>query len=241
MKTNLFSRRDHQVRENLLTAAERLFAERGLNVSVREITDAADVNVASVSYYFGSKTGLAHAVFDTLAERVNARRTAQIDRIIAEAEERATAPDLRELLRVFIRPYLEPRKDENGRLLAQFIFHHRSTPTDFTVEIVKRHFDPMARRFIAALQLACPDVPPDEMIWRYSFMVGSVVLNIPDLGPEGRVARLSNGAQGATDFDQVVERLVRFLAAGIAAPAGSRRVHSRPGASSPSSVHENLV
>jgi AcrR family transcriptional regulator len=219
---------DRMVRGKVLRAAEQLFAERGLNVSVREITEAAGVNVASVSYYFGSKTGLAHAVFDTLAERVNGRRLAQIERLASEALEETKSPDLRELLRVFIRPYFDPRKDENGQLLAQLIFQHRSTPTEFTRDIVKRHFDPMARRFIEALQLACPAVPSEEMIWRYSFLVGAVVLNVPDLGPEGRVARLSNGRLKNADVDEIIERLVRFLAAGIAACGPRSHIKSAP-------------
>ena len=39
-----------------MEAAEELFAEKGFSgTSVRDIADAADVNVAMISYYFGSK------------------------------------------------------------------------------------------------------------------------------------------------------------------------------------------
>lgn len=46
-------------REYILDTAERLFAEQGYDaVSIREISRAADINIAMVSYYFGSKEKL---------------------------------------------------------------------------------------------------------------------------------------------------------------------------------------
>src|ERR1043165_494076 len=53
---------DKQVQ--IVLAAERLFAERGFEgTSVRDIAQEAGVNVAMISYYFGSKEKLLHAVF----------------------------------------------------------------------------------------------------------------------------------------------------------------------------------
>ncbi len=52
-------------REKILNAAEGLFAERGFdNTSVRQLASKAKVNVAMISYYFGSKEKL----FGTLIE-----------------------------------------------------------------------------------------------------------------------------------------------------------------------------
>ena len=54
-------------------AAERLFALHGFqNVSVRDITAAAGVNLASVNYHFGSKDALLFEIFR--------RRTAELNR-----------------------------------------------------------------------------------------------------------------------------------------------------------------
>ncbi|MEJ8472562.1 TetR family transcriptional regulator [Roseibium algae] len=45
--------------QRLLKNAERLMAQKGIAAtSVREITEASDANVASVNYYFGSKSEL---------------------------------------------------------------------------------------------------------------------------------------------------------------------------------------
>ena len=59
------SRRDGQeARQRLLLAALSLFAERGFaRTSTRDIAQAAGVNIASISYYFGGKAGLCAACF----------------------------------------------------------------------------------------------------------------------------------------------------------------------------------
>jgi AcrR family transcriptional regulator len=48
----------------ILDAAERLFAMHGFHgASVRDIAQEADVNIAMISYYFGSKERLIEAIF----------------------------------------------------------------------------------------------------------------------------------------------------------------------------------
>ena len=53
-----------EARNRLLDSALALFAEKGFaKTSTREIAQAAQVNIASISYYFGDKAGLYKAVF----------------------------------------------------------------------------------------------------------------------------------------------------------------------------------
>lgn len=57
-------------RQILMDTAERLFAERGFEaVSVRELAAEAGVNLAMVSYYFGSKEGLFEAIIENKIPR----------------------------------------------------------------------------------------------------------------------------------------------------------------------------
>ncbi|RFS21990.1 TetR/AcrR family transcriptional regulator [Chitinophaga silvatica] len=49
---------------SILTVAERLFADQGFHgTSVRDIAQEADVNIAMISYYFGSKDKLLESIF----------------------------------------------------------------------------------------------------------------------------------------------------------------------------------
>ena len=53
----------------IMEEAESLFAEKGFNgTSVRDIAERAKINVAMVSYYFGSKEKLLEALFDYRGE-----------------------------------------------------------------------------------------------------------------------------------------------------------------------------
>jgi len=54
---------DKQIK--IMESAEELFAEKGFSgTSVRDIADAADVNVAMISYYFGSKEKMLESLFN---------------------------------------------------------------------------------------------------------------------------------------------------------------------------------
>ncbi len=70
-------------RDDILDVAEKLFAEQGFEaISVREISKAADINIAMISYYFGSKEKLYEEVvnrklisFDTYRSKIEALPT----------------------------------------------------------------------------------------------------------------------------------------------------------------------
>ncbi|HWB90466.1 MAG TPA: TetR family transcriptional regulator [Puia sp.] len=56
-------------REHILIVAERLFGERGFDgTSVRDIAQSAGVNLAMISYYFGSKEKLLEAMIQFRSE-----------------------------------------------------------------------------------------------------------------------------------------------------------------------------
>lgn len=55
----------------ILEVSEKLFAAKGFEgTSVRDISEAAGVNVAMISYYFGSKEKLMHALFEQRTEHL---------------------------------------------------------------------------------------------------------------------------------------------------------------------------
>lgn len=55
----------------IMESAEKLFAEKGFaGTSVRDIADEADVNLAMISYYFGSKEKLMETIFKYRGEHI---------------------------------------------------------------------------------------------------------------------------------------------------------------------------
>jgi AcrR family transcriptional regulator len=68
----------------IINAAEKLFAIKGFDgASVRDIAQEADINVAMISYYFGSKEKLMEAVFEerTTNIRMKVENLIQDDKI----------------------------------------------------------------------------------------------------------------------------------------------------------------
>src|SRR3954449_9314858 len=57
-----------RTRARLMDAALDLLDERGEGVTLRELTDAADANVAAVSYHFGSLGSLCDAAIEDALE-----------------------------------------------------------------------------------------------------------------------------------------------------------------------------
>ena len=54
----------------IMETAEQLFADQGFNgTSVRDIAEKAGVNLAMISYYFGSKEKLLEAIFDNRGKK----------------------------------------------------------------------------------------------------------------------------------------------------------------------------
>ena len=84
--------RGDQTRQALLDAATEIFGRDGFHAaSSRKIASAAGVNQALISYHFGGKLGLYHAVFELIAAHLTARigPTAQsVQQQLAQARQR---------------------------------------------------------------------------------------------------------------------------------------------------------
>lgn len=71
--------RTAETRQRILDTSLGLFAEHGFKgVSVRDISAAAGVNIAAISYHFGSKQGLYHTIFETVLDEDEGRFAEQL-------------------------------------------------------------------------------------------------------------------------------------------------------------------
>ena len=98
-------------RQRLVTAAEMLFAERGIEaVSLREINAAAGQrNSTALQYHFGGRRGLLAAVL--------AKHHADVDRLrhaMLDEYERAGTDDLRAIAAALVRPLAGKLDDPDG-------------------------------------------------------------------------------------------------------------------------------
>ncbi len=204
------------VRERLLDAAECIFAERSFaEASVRDITTAADCNLASVNYYFSSKEKLYTEMFLRLIVRMREQRVEMIHKVMARED-----VVLEDVLQGFAEVFLEPLLDKG---------HGGSSG----MELLMREFsDPHLPSGMFY----------SEMIFPTRQMMGSTIMQlVQDIDEASAlscvhslVGQLTHVAAGIKfmsgvsetysifmDVPEIINHIVRFTAGGIRACAES--------------------
>lgn len=194
-------------RQAILLAAEKLFALHGYHgVSLRDIANEAGVQVALVGYYYGTKLGLYHAIFESWMPSIRQRRS-----LLGEAMAQAAGPaTLEQVLDAFIGPLVAMHGDADGRYFAQMAARDLAAPTAEADQAQREFLDPMAHEFIDALHALFPQRSRADIAWCYQFMLGAVLHFLSDV----RVERLSHGTAAAADPARK-PMLIRFIAAGF--------------------------
>jgi len=190
----------------ILDAAEKLFGMNGFEgTSLRDITTAADVNLAAINYHFQSKDSLIDAIVARRIEPVNKRRFELL-------EAAGPNPTLEQILIAFMAPVMQVKVDAVVPLIGRIL----SNPELFVERVFHKHLAPVSQRFVEALSKALPELPHSELLWRLHFSVG--VLTHTMLW--GRIfPKITNGVCDISDREALVNRAVSFVAAGFRAPA----------------------
>jgi len=197
----------------VFAAAERLFALHGFqNVSVRDITAEAGVNLASVNYHFGSKDALLFEIFRRRTSELNRERA----RMLHEASDRHNgAPPVREILEALFAPPLKwATPDNDRRISVQFIIRSRSEGTAEMRDALVNDVSHLAR-FAEALAAARPDLPRETVYWRLHFCLGMTHNN--RFAEFDRLHVLSEGLTREGDTEGLLKRMLDFAEAGFLA------------------------
>jgi AcrR family transcriptional regulator len=205
--------REAATKAAIFNAAERLFALNGFqNVSVRDITAEAAVNLASVNYHFGSKDALLFEIFR--------RRTAELNRERARmlhvaADRHGGKPPVREILAALFEPPMRWSSPEHERRISvQFIIRARSEGTEAMKEVLRGDVSHL-RRFADALIAALPHLAAEEIYWRLHFALGMMHNN--RFAEFDRLHVLSDGATRESDVEALLRRMLDFAEAGFLA------------------------
>ena len=225
--------RSADTRDRIIDATERLCGERGLEaVSVRDIAEAAAVNLSAINYHFGSRVKLLLAVLQSRTAELDEERRALLDQAGA-----SDPPDLRAVLRALLMPLARWRTPDRGRKSAlQFLCRALTTAEP---ELKKQIDGGVAgfRRVVQLLQRCVPQLDFEEVCWRLHFTMSIAHMNYWDVE---RLKILSDGRCHPEDLDESLERAVDFAVAGFLAPvrrfptqAGGTTRKARPAAPRP--------
>jgi AcrR family transcriptional regulator len=165
--------RKRDTRQQLILAAERLFAERGIEgVSLREINLAAKQrNTSAAHYHFGSKDALIDAIFEYRRAEIGRRRDDMLDALESEAR----VHDIRALAEALVMPLAAEvqRGPEVGRYL-EFLAHLFLTSPAQVGDILRKHQSADAR-WIGVASRALPSMPR-RVLWTRLFLMGRHVV-----------------------------------------------------------------
>jgi AcrR family transcriptional regulator len=195
-----------RTRTRLLDAALDLLAERGEDgVTLRELTTAAEANVAAVSYHFGSFRSLCDAAIEHALERY---LDAQEEAI------RALKPEstLEELAEAFAGPMMSALS-VGGRDLAVMRIVARAgiDPPEGWVRLSAR-FDRIRADVRRVLKAELPDVKDSELNFRTRCAAG--MLNWLVLAPVGAELRNKSQRQAERLVVPVITGLLRGTSSG---------------------------
>lgn len=201
--------------QKILDAAQNLFAESGFNgTSLRQITSLAEVNLASVNYHFGSKKELIQAVLQRYLSILMPRLEQEFSGLLHDNN----PPTLKTVLSVFIRPLLELNavKPNGTRIFLQLLGRGYTDVQGHLRWFFQHHYGKTLDKLVQLVQQACPALPASELFWRLHFSLGTIVFTMASNDALAEIALADFNEE--VDIEGLIQRLLPYLAAGIAAP-----------------------
>ena len=187
-----------RTRTRLMDATLDLLAERGEDgVSLRELTDAAQANVAAVSYHFGSLKSLCDAAIEYALERYLDAQQEAVSALAAEAS-------LEALAAAFARPMMRALAVGGRDLDVMRIVARSGIDPPQGWDRFDASFDRVRADVLRVLKANVPGVRDQELIFRTRCAAG--LLNWLVLAPVGAELR--------TKSEKQIERLLVPVLAG---------------------------
>ena len=229
-----------RTRTRILDTAEELFAQAGpAAVTLRSIAVAADVNVAAVNYHFGSKEKLFEEMFLRRIAPLNEER---LTRLAAHVANAGGPPSLEAIVMAFVMPALRLTTGSSASARAIIVQYSlgRVLALPEVNQMLIRYYAQLREAFVAALCQALPHLAPREVVWRYYWMGGSLMVALAV--PPGAIDAPDDGGVEASRSRQgtMCANLIAFLVQGLRAPSGDEAASRDSGTGSPAPCDPGL-
>jgi len=211
-----------QSRERLLRVALALFAQHGFSkTSTREIAEAAQTNIAAISYYFGDKAGLYRAVFFE-------SKGAPKEEIARYADAGLT---LEQALLGLYASFMEPlAQGDMARQCMKLHAREMIEPTGLWEEEIATGIRPMHDALVAVLCRHFGEAQADDDIQRLAVCIAGLGVHM-HVGRDVTDVIAPTLNATAQSFDLWTQRLVMYALAMVAAES-RRRADATPAGSS---------
>ncbi|NIY83784.1 TetR/AcrR family transcriptional regulator [Vibrio hepatarius] len=203
----------NSTKDKILDVAEALFAEQGFkDTSLRTITSKAGVNLASVNYHFGDKKTLVRAVLNRYLEAF--MPAVQDSLINLNLSDNYKMEDVFESLRSPLRSLNEVHPNGTSRFMLLIGRGYTDVQGHLRWFITTRYQETLSL-FTQSVMKANPKLSEEELFWRLHFTLGTCVFTMASSQALLEIAESNYGKQ--MDAKSVVDQLIPFLAAGVAA------------------------
>jgi len=202
-------------KRKILDAAEALFADKGFTgTSLREITSLAEVNLAAVNYHFGSKKELIKAVMSRYLDELAPKLESAL-KVLCEQE---SQPSLDDVFTTFTAPLLSLNvfRESGTSNFLQLIGRGYTDSQGFLRWFITTQYPGVINYFVQAVQKAYPELTAEDIFWRLHFVMGTVVFTMSSSDALMDIA--ANDFNNDLKIEGVIEKLIPFIAAGVAAP-----------------------
>ena len=187
----------------LIAAVESLLTEKGFaSVTLRDITETAGTNVASVAYHFGSKDDLIAQVYSDGLREVTQAQVERINALPGDAS-------LETVVRTWLNPLLlTSAQSSREAQLWKMIYRGFTEQAPVMAVAMKALGNSVDDSLMLRLQKLIPQVSPQELQLRHDLVLAAVssVMNTP--APAGKFSQ-----------DVMQQALLNWIIGGLTAPA----------------------
>ena len=195
-------------RTRILEAAGPVFAEKGFQAAtVREISEAAKMNLASVNYYFGDKQSLYN-------ETVRRAHNSLVERVPMPKWPQNLPADVK--LRGFVHTMLSrmlssDREAWQPRLMLREVLN----PTEACREVVDDYFRPHIEILVSIIRSMVPDDTPQHRCQQIAFSIVGQCLYYRVGGEILRMLISDESRHENFQLDQLAEHIANFSLAAL--------------------------
>lgn len=201
-----------EARARLIVAAERLIAERGQAVPLRDIAAAAGQrNNSAIQYHFGSRDGLIEAVVEYRLATLEVRRL----ELLAEQAGSGRPPGVHGLLEALVLPMFELGERHGIRHYARFLEQIPAHPSVSDAANLERTGRTSVRVIMQGLDRELSALPPRLRVRRLRALTTMLFALLAD---HERSAEAGDARAGdAEAWGEIIDMLAGALAAPVTA------------------------
>lgn len=194
-------------RAALLDAAEKLFLEKGYEaVSIREITEAANANVAAINYHFSGKVNLYREVLCRCFAEVADKKVTLINNL-------GDSASLYDIIEAYVRSHFEDMLvNQKSERLLQMVYHEISPDAVASDLVVSELIMPIHQALRRAINTSQPNLSEQFVSRCISSIAGQVLhfIRFRDV-----IKGYSNIKSDHEFIDEMTKHITRFSLQGI--------------------------